>query len=92
MKKALLIMSLLAVALAACSRKPEVETQEEKETRVSYERYQTNIKEMKNKVPQTEIIGQVQGRDVFIHRFYDEKNGTNCYFIDYRFDHLTCVK
>lgn len=85
-------MSMLALALAACSKKEDVETKEEKETRMSYERYAASIKELKNKVPQSEIVGQVQGREVFIHRFYDEKNGTNCYFIDYDFKNFSCVK
>lgn len=87
MKKALLIMSMIVISLTAC-KKPEARIQEEK----AYERHVAILNELKNKVPPSEIIGQVQGREAFIHRFYDEKNGTNCYFIDYDYKNFSCVK
>lgn len=92
MKKTLLILSMLALSLAACSKKAEPDTPEEKLAKQAYERYEASVKELKNKVPHSEIVGQVEGSDVFIHRFYDEKNGTNCYFINYDYKNLSCVK
>lgn len=85
-------MSMLALALSACSKKAEPETEADKLQRQAYERYEASVKELKNKVPNSEIIGQVQGSSVFIHRFYDEKNGTNCYFMNYDYKNLSCVK
>ena len=87
----MLFAIVVTVMLSACSKKVE-ETSEQKAQRVAQEFEQIKINELKSKVPASEIIGKVQGRDVFIHKFYDEKTGANCYFIEYNFNNLSCTK
>lgn len=84
-------MICVAIAMTACSKKEE-ETMEQKAQRIAYETEQLKMNEIKSKVPTSEIVGKIQGREVFIHRFYDEKTGSNCYFIDYNLNNISCTK
>lgn len=84
----IMVCVLSIIALSACKRDLTPQEQQQNE---DYYKYQKTIAEIK--VPQTEIVGTVQGNPgVFIHKFYDEKTGTNCYFINVNLDNMSCVK
>ena len=91
MKKSILFAMSVVVMLSACGKKVD-ETAEQKAQRVAQEVEQIKMNEVKSKVPASEIIGKIQGREVYIHKLYDEKTGANCYFIDYNLNNLSCVK
>ena len=91
MKYTILVALVVAVMLSACGKKEE-ETSAQKAQRVAQEVEQIKMNEVKSKVPTSEIVGKIQGREVYIHKLYDEKTGANCYFIDYNLNNLSCVK
>ncbi len=78
------MIGVMVMSISGCGKK-ELDPQEqikEKETEA-----------MKVTVQSSEIVAKVRDTNsVYIHRFYDEKNGTTCYFLDYHYDNMSCVK
>ena len=80
----LAMISVMVMGLSACGKKG-VDPQEQVK--------QKETEAMKVTVPSSEIVAKVRDtNNVYIHRFYDEKNGTTCYFLDYHYDSISCVK
>lgn len=89
-KEMLIVMTMIMLSLSACGKKEE--TEKEEKQRLIYLNEKAAMDEMKEKVPNTEIVAHVQGTNGYIHKYVDEKTGATCYLIDYRLDNLSCVK
>ncbi len=78
------MIGVMVMSISACGKK-EVDPQEQVKAK--------ETEAMKVTVPSSEIVAKVRDtNNVYIHRFYDEKNGTTCYFLDYHYDSMSCVK
>lgn len=91
MKYSTTIMCVL-VAVLSCACTKREETTQEAEMRVVKDKYEQNIAEIKDRLPESQIVARIQGSNALIHKFSDEKTGATCYFIDNRSNNISCVK
>jgi uncharacterized lipoprotein YehR (DUF1307 family) len=85
MKKLFVLISILSavVSLSACGKREL--TQEEMKNEIQYKEAKSQLELIRSKVPKSEVVGKVNDRDIYIHRFYDAQENKTCYFTDYHY-------